>query len=112
MIGTRELLLAALVVLSALYLNNTLSMATARFGTITHKRVTLLIAHPDDEAMFFAPTVMALTRPEARNHVTILCLSSGNAEGLGEIRKKELVQSALVLGLRSEDDVAVVDNPT
>jgi len=42
-----------------------------------NKRICLLIAHPDDEAMFFAPTVLALTRPETGNHVKILCLSSG-----------------------------------
>lgn len=41
------------------------------------KRICLLIAHPDDEAMFFSPTVLALTAPEAGNHVKILCLSSG-----------------------------------
>jgi LmbE family N-acetylglucosaminyl deacetylase len=36
-----------------------------------------LIAHPDDEAMFFSPTVLALTRPDMGNHVKILCLSTG-----------------------------------
>lgn len=75
------------------------------------KRICLLIAHPDDEAMFFAPTVLALTRPELQNHVKILCLSSGDAAGLGETRKKELTKSGLVLGLRKPEDVFVVDNP-
>lgn len=50
-----------------------------RFPELLEKRVCLLIAHPDDEAMFFAPTVLALTRPETGNHVKILCLSSGMA---------------------------------
>lgn len=45
--------------------------------TLRKQRILLLIAHPDDEAMFFAPTLLALTRPEAGNHVKILCLSSG-----------------------------------
>ncbi|PNY28948.1 N-acetylglucosaminyl-phosphatidylinositol de-N-acetylase [Tolypocladium capitatum] len=62
--------------------------------------------------MFFAPTLLALTRPETGNHVRILCLSTGNADGLGETRKKELVKSGMLLGLRGEDDVVVVDNPT
>lgn len=35
----------------------------------------------------------------------------GNSEGLGEVRKKELVQSGLALGLRDKSDVFVVDNP-
>ncbi|KAF5017587.1 hypothetical protein F66182_10463 [Fusarium sp. NRRL 66182] len=88
------------------------SSAPSRFPTIKNKRVCLLIAHPDDEAMFFSPTVLALTRPENGNHVKILCLSTGNADGLGDVRKKELVKSGLSLGLREEDDVFVIDNPT
>lgn len=36
---------------------------------------------------------------------------AGNADGLGETRKKELVKSGLTLGLRQEDDVFVVDSP-
>jgi N-acetylglucosaminylphosphatidylinositol deacetylase len=50
-----------------------------RFPELLEKRVCLLIAHPDDEAMFFAPTVLALARPDTGNHVKILCLSSGMA---------------------------------
>lgn len=45
--------------------------------TLRGQRICFLIAHPDDEAMFFAPTLLALTRPELGNHVKILCLSSG-----------------------------------
>jgi len=45
--------------------------------TLQGQRILLLIAHPDDEAMFFAPTLLELTRPELGNHVKILCLSSG-----------------------------------
>lgn len=36
----------------------------------------------------------------------------GNAAGLGEVREKELHQSALHLGLREKSDVFVVDDPT
>jgi N-acetylglucosaminylphosphatidylinositol deacetylase len=67
-----------------------------------------VIAHPDDEAMFFAPTVLALTKPELGNHLKILCLSTGDADGLGETRKKELQKSALELGLRDPSDVFIV----
>ncbi|KAI0004769.1 LmbE-like protein [Xylariaceae sp. FL0662B] len=97
------------VVLPLLYIY-TAAVAQTRFPALRNKRICLLIAHPDDEAMFFAPTVLALTRPEAGNHVKILCLSSGNADGLGETRKRELVKSGLLLGLRREDDVLVIDN--
>jgi N-acetylglucosaminylphosphatidylinositol deacetylase len=71
------LLLGVLVVvLPSLYIY-TASVVSARFPLLRNKRICLLIAHPDDEAMFFAPTVMALARPETGNHIKILCLSSG-----------------------------------
>ena len=53
------------------------SQLSSSFPTLRGKRILLLIAHPDDEAMFFAPMLQALTRPERANHVKILCLSSG-----------------------------------
>ena len=126
---------AAAVALPLLY-TYTASALAKRFPTLRNKRICLLIAHPDDEAMFFAPTLLALTRPEAGNHVKILCLSTGktaihtilpppgapsasqrladlagDADGLGETRRKELVKSGMKLGLRDPDDVFVVDNP-
>ncbi|KAL8417561.1 hypothetical protein RB594_001284 [Gaeumannomyces avenae] len=105
------LLAAGLVVLLAPVMYAYLqSLAAARFPTPRNKRICLLIAHPDDEAMFFSPTVLALTRPETGNHVKIMCLSSGNADGLGETRKKELVKSGMLLGLRNEEDVTVIES--
>ncbi|KAF2276337.1 phosphatidylinositol glycan class L [Westerdykella ornata] len=86
------------------------SQASSSFPNLRHKRIVLLIAHPDDEAMFFAPILLALTRPENRNHIKILCLSSGDADGLGETRKKELVKSGLQLGIHSEDDILVIED--
>lgn len=111
-----ELLSAAsvpVVLLGVLPLLYTYTSATAqtRFPTLRNKRVCLLIAHPDDEAMFFAPTVLALTRPESGNHVKILCLSTGDADGLGDTRRRELVKSAMHLGLRKEEDIFVLDSP-
>jgi len=44
----------------------------------------LVIAHPDDESMFFAPFLFHNT-PSA-----ILCLSRGNYDSLGDIRSAEL----------------------
>jgi N-acetylglucosaminylphosphatidylinositol deacetylase len=79
-------------------------------GTLHNARIVLLIAHPDDEAMFFSPTLLALTDPSLGNHVKILCLSTGNAYGLGETRKKELLESALKLGVRRTDDVFILDD--
>ena len=56
------------------------SALSVSFPTLQNKRILLLIAHPDDEAMFFAPTLLSLTRPELGNHVKILCLSSGKIQ--------------------------------
>ncbi|OGE58553.1 hypothetical protein PENARI_c001G06805 [Penicillium arizonense] len=107
---------ALAVAIAAVFLFWTLSSTTPTspftrsFPRLSNKRICLLIAHPDDEAMFFAPTVLALTKPELGNHLKILCLSTGDADGLGETRKKELQKSALELGLRSESDVFIVDD--
>uniref|UniRef100_A0ABI7ZCB3 N-acetylglucosaminylphosphatidylinositol deacetylase n=1 Tax=Felis catus TaxID=9685 RepID=A0ABI7ZCB3_FELCA len=38
-------------------------------------RTLLVIAHPDDEAMFFAPTVLGLAR--LRHRLSLLCFSAG-----------------------------------
>ncbi|KAL3473138.1 putative deacetylase LmbE-like domain-containing protein [Aspergillus californicus] len=93
-------------------LSSTTTSPFARtFPRFYNKRICLLIAHPDDEAMFFAPTLLALTKPELGNHIKILCLSSGDADGLGSIRKEELTKSALRLGIRAESDVLVLDDP-
>ena len=49
--------------------------------------VLLIIAHPDDEIMFWTPTISAFIS----NNISmkILCLSNGNYDGLGEKREKE-----------------------
>jgi N-acetylglucosaminylphosphatidylinositol deacetylase len=83
---------------------------TSGFPTLVGKRICLLIAHPDDEAMFFSPTLLSLSRPELQNRIFILCLSSGDADGLGHIRKTELAKSALLLGIPSTEQVVVVDD--
>ncbi|XP_011830633.1 PREDICTED: N-acetylglucosaminyl-phosphatidylinositol de-N-acetylase isoform X1 [Mandrillus leucophaeus] len=70
-------------------------------------RTLLAIAHPDDEAMFFAPTVLGLAR--LRHLVYLLCFSAGNYYNQGETRKKELLQSCDVLGIPLSS-VMIIDN--
>ncbi|KAF2767725.1 LmbE-like protein [Teratosphaeria nubilosa] len=60
--------------------------------------------------MFFAPTLLWLARPILRNQILILCLSSGDADGLGNIRKEELRKSALMLGITSSEHVVVIED--
>ena len=70
------LALAIPILVTTLWLY-TAHLARSTFPKLRSKRICLLIAHPDDEAMFFSPTLLELTRAEAGNHVKILCLSSG-----------------------------------
>ncbi|XP_075417152.1 N-acetylglucosaminyl-phosphatidylinositol de-N-acetylase isoform X2 [Tenrec ecaudatus] len=70
-------------------------------------RTLLVIAHPDDEAMFFAPTVLGLAGLGHR--MFLLCLTTGNYYNQGDIRKKELLQSCDVLGIPSSS-VKIIDN--
>ena len=36
---------------------------------------------------------------------------TGDADGLGEIRKNELLESGVQLGVKSREDIVVVDDP-
>jgi N-acetylglucosaminylphosphatidylinositol deacetylase len=87
-------------------------------------RVLFVVAHPDDETMFFLPTIKRLLWAGCMD-VFLLCLSSGTRfevskfvnntllegdyDGLGQTRKKELFKAAALLGL-SQEKVAVVEN--
>ncbi|KAJ6466898.1 LmbE-like protein [Mycena sanguinolenta] len=82
--------------------------------------ILLLTAHPDDECMFFAPTILALAasqRPSVSSRdrtsassLYSICMSVGNADGLGPIRKFELESSLDLLGVDT-DKRLIVDHP-
>ncbi|SSD60227.1 uncharacterized protein SCODWIG_01988 [Saccharomycodes ludwigii] len=69
--------------------------------------LNLIIAHPDDEVMFFNPIINALNyvynekTDNTNNHsdiiLRVVCLSNGNADGLGDIRYHELHNSLKAL---------------
>lgn len=93
--------------------------------------VLLVTAHPDDEAMFFAPTIHRLQQQgaaiqilclsnggvggltvaphtpqqqpwEARQQPTVnCCCCAGNGAGLGRVRERELAAAARVLQVAS-----------
>ncbi|KAG8590603.1 hypothetical protein GDO81_006807 [Engystomops pustulosus] len=67
----------------------------------------LLIAHPDDECMFFAPTILTLV--QGQRPLSVLCCSTGNYYNQGEMRKRELVQSCAALGI-APSDVTLIDH--
>ncbi|XP_073472987.1 N-acetylglucosaminyl-phosphatidylinositol de-N-acetylase isoform X2 [Aquarana catesbeiana] len=67
----------------------------------------LLIAHPDDECMFFSPTILGLLQEQ--RPLSVLCCSTGNYYNQGEVRKKELFQSCAALGIPASN-VTVIDH--
>lgn len=58
------------------------------------KRVLIITSHPDDEVMFFGPTILGLVR---RCEVYLLCMSPGREAG--HTRKRELFESCRLLGI-------------
>ncbi|KAJ2354915.1 hypothetical protein GGF43_002990 [Coemansia sp. RSA 2618] len=85
------------------------TMVPSSKQTKAQKHVLFVTAHPDDESMFFAPTLASLSR-RRDVAVSLLCLSKGNHDGLGELRKKELVKAAVSFGM-TPDSVIIVDDP-
>lgn len=85
----------------------------------TPKIYLLVIAHPDDESMFFLPTLKCLLdqhcdQPQTQFH--ILCLSNGNFDGLGQIRETELKDAARIISPRIQvtilNDEKLQDGPS
>lgn len=85
-----------LIFLAWNFLVSTSRVSTAQWSS---KNVLLLTAHPDDECMFFSPTILNLI-PIAK--VQVLCMSEGNDEG---VRQKELESSCKVLGISKCESV-------
>lgn len=65
-----------------------------RRTTRSHGRHLLLVAHPDDESMFFSPTMLNL-----QGRIDLLCLSNGNKYGMGQTREQEIRGLASHLGI-------------
>ncbi|WFD39137.1 N-acetylglucosaminylphosphatidylinositol deacetylase [Malassezia japonica] len=87
----------------------------APVAVLPWKHVLVVTAHPDDECMFFGPTLQALLAHNVS--LSALCLSQGNADGLGVRRQAELVASYGVLGVPREnvtclDDALLQDGMT
>ncbi|KAG6549176.1 hypothetical protein Mapa_009402 [Marchantia paleacea] len=92
------------------YLLKPLPLNTSDFDKQKVKKFLLLVAHPDDECMFFGPTLLSLTMlGGCEFHV--LCISNGNADGLGACRTLEMLSSCSVLKVPAEN-VKVLDHPS
>ena len=70
--------------------------------TLEDKETLLVIAHPDDESMFFVPTILQ------EKNLHVLCLSSGDFHGLGKVREQELRDVGKYLNIRT---VTILDHP-
>ncbi|PZC80634.1 hypothetical protein B5X24_HaOG214201 [Helicoverpa armigera] len=83
-------------------------LPTRTRGALGARRVLVVVAHPDDECMFFGPTIFRLCEQGADVH--ILCLSNGNFEGKGKIRRKELWEACLELGVPNQNICIIMDD--
>ncbi|EEA19304.1 hypothetical protein TMatcc_009439 [Talaromyces marneffei ATCC 18224] len=72
------------------------------------RNVLLITAHPDDESLFFSPSILHNSeKPHVNRH--LLVLSSGNFNGLGEHRRTETKASCAALGIRDDNCVILND---
>lgn len=72
---------------------------------ISDSAVYYIIGHPDDEVMFFSPSLIEMIKPIHNNTVHLICFLDGGAEhaSMGRIRSEELFHSARILGLDSNN---------
>lgn len=77
---------------------------------IRDSTVYYVIGHPDDEVMFFSPSIIEISKRKHNNKVKIVCFSRGDAvdESMGGIRSEELRNSARIIGI-DNDDVIILD---
>jgi len=78
-------------------------------------RLLLIVAHPDDECLFFSPTLRVLQKQYHFN-LSLLVFSRGNHVGLGDIRSRELYGSCRILNIPKERCISldlpnIQDNP-
>ncbi|SCV00981.1 LAME_0G13256g1_1 [Lachancea meyersii CBS 8951] len=80
------------------------------FSNIEPTSVNLIIAHPDDEVMFFAPVLLQLdSMLHYRVVFRVFSLTNGGADGLGGTRARELKDSLHLLMHRKHPSVEVLN---
>jgi len=118
MVSTSTVIVLVLsLLLGALYQplesNGLFATQPSKEHDVIAKNVLLVTAHPDDESFFFAPTILAFMEKSQNTSINFyqLCLSTGNARGLGETRKTELSRSLDILGVPGNNRW-VIDHPS
>ena len=76
-------------------------------GNSKKDAVLIVTAHPDDEIMFFGPTIVQLVK--MGRAVDVLCLSRGQDDP--NLREKELRKSCVLLGVRRTSVGRFKDGP-
>uniref|UniRef100_A0A3Q2P2L4 N-acetylglucosaminylphosphatidylinositol deacetylase n=1 Tax=Fundulus heteroclitus TaxID=8078 RepID=A0A3Q2P2L4_FUNHE len=88
-------------------LKSTMNVSSERDTDGADVRALVVTAHPDDECMFFAPTIVRLVALNASVH--LLCLSEGNYYNQGAQRREELLSSCATLGIPASR-VTIIDH--
>lgn len=92
-----------------IYLIYIFYVSSSRRSTLTGRNICLLVAHPDDEAMFFGPVVRSLS---STNRMHVLCMTQGDFYGLGDLRLAEMKDSCRnLIGSGRLVDLTVVNEP-
>ncbi|KAK3899522.1 hypothetical protein C8A05DRAFT_46426 [Staphylotrichum tortipilum] len=115
----RAALLAVLVPLILQWLVAYLVGSDARIlppQLLSAKNLLIVTAHPDDECLFFAPSILGVLDRNRAATGGLLVMSTGNNYGLGETRVAELQNSCKALGIHPKRCVALnrpelQDNP-
>ncbi|XP_064460650.1 N-acetylglucosaminyl-phosphatidylinositol de-N-acetylase-like [Ornithodoros turicata] len=84
-----------------------LGQLTRRKQVKNAKKALIVIAHPDDESMFFGPVILGLQQEGCELY--LLCLSIGDYYKRGAERKAELHRSCRVLGIKA-DNITIVQH--
>jgi len=74
------------------------------------KSLLIVTAHPDDECLFFAPSILGVLDGNQRTAGGLLVMSTGNNYGIGDLRKEELRGSCEALGIHASRCIAL-DHP-
>ncbi|EEA06879.1 N-acetylglucosaminyl-phosphatidylinositol de-N-acetylase, putative [Cryptosporidium muris RN66] len=68
----------------------------------------LIIAHPDDETLFFGPLINHFSN-QSNISLYLLCLSNGNYYNKGYIRENELLNACRIIGIQ-QANIYILNN--